>query len=136
MLFTGYATFFMSTPTTTNTTVTTAQNAEADAVNALVSVAEAAIIADLPWMATPGLKQLWQAFFSWAAGYLSKAIQQSTAFAIIDIQVNSEQNALSAALANIVAAQKSGNGTELQAAIAAYQKAQSALVNDDGSGST
>ncbi len=120
-------------PTTTNGTATAANNAIGAAGNAIVTVVEAMIITDQPWLGTIGVKQLWQALFGWIAGYFVKAAQNGATFAIIDVQVGNEESGISAALAALVAAEKTGNASAIQAAVQVYANCQSALVHDDGS---
>lgn len=104
-----------------------------DAVNAAAGVAETALEADYPWLALPIVKQLFEALFGYIAGKISDQLQNVATFTVIDIQVGSEESGISQALTNLIAAEKTGNAQQIQAAIAAYQAAQSALVNDDGS---
>lgn len=104
-----------------------------DAVNAAAGVAETAIEAQVPFLAVPGIKQIFEALFGWIAGKISEALQNVATFTVIDIQVGSEESGISQALANLIAAEKTGNAQTIQAAITAYQEAQSALIHDDGS---
>jgi hypothetical protein len=123
----------MGEPTTTNTTATTVDAIIAAGESSIVTVAENLIIADMPWMGFPIWKQIWETILGWFATYLSKAAQTGATFAIIDIQVGGEETQMSAALAALVAAEKTGDPNAIQLAVKNYQLAQSALVHDDGS---
>lgn len=123
----------MSDPTTTNSTATMADNIISATASTLEKVTEDMIIADVPLLATPIIKQLWEGLFNWIMGYASRAAQTGATFAVIDTQVNSEQSGMSSALAALVAAEKSGDANAIQKAIQAYQAAQSSLINSNGS---
>lgn len=130
----------MGTPLPPNVPVQTTDTAIDLAVKAGESIAETAaetaLDAAAPVFALPVIKQVTDAFIdeviSVIGGKISVAIQQAGTFLIIDTQVSSEEGGISQALANLMVAEKSGNPAQIQAAIAAYEKAQSALVNDDG----
>ena len=123
------------------TTVPTNTNAAAGAVNSVIAAAaqgvitaaETAIEVDVPFLALPGIKQIWQALFEWIAGYIVRALETAGTFTVISIQTGIEKQNLSIALQNVIAAEKSGDKNAIAAAIQAYQQAQSALVNSDGS---
>lgn len=123
----------MSGPTTTNSTATGIDGVIDAASGAIVSTVEALCIADQPWLAWPGVKQIWEGIFGYIAGQFEKAAELGATFAVIDVQVGGEESALSKALSAVVAAEKSGDKYAIQAAIQAYADAQSALVNYDGS---
>jgi Trk-type K+ transport system membrane component len=118
-------------PNTTATEVTTVMGAIGSGI---VSVAEGMIIADVPFLGTPIIKQIWEALFNWIAGYFQKAAETGATFTVIDTQVGSETSGISSALAALVAAEKTGDAAQITAAIQAYAKAQSSLVHDDGVG--
>lgn len=131
----------MSTPTTTNATATVADTVISDALNAGEQVAEAAaetaLDAAVPFFAVPVVKQITDEIIHLALTELTKELsitmQTAGTFVIIDTQVNSESSGLSAALLAVIAADKSGDPNAIAQAIKAYQAAQSALANDDGS---
>ena len=123
----------MGEPTTTNKTATTVDTIIKAGESAIVQVAENLIIADLPWMNIPVWKQIWEGILSWFATYLAKAAETGATFAVIDVQVGGEESAMSQALSELVAAEKTGDQNAIQSAIKNYQLAQSALVNDNGS---
>lgn len=123
----------MSAPTTTNATATTVDAGIKAAGSGIVGVAEGMIIAAQPWLGWPGIKQIWEALFSWIASYFEKAAATGATFVVIDVQVGSEETKMSAALAALVAAEKSGNADAIKTAIQVYANTQSTLVHDDGS---
>ena len=122
-----------SQPETTNEPATIINTTLSGAGKIVVGVVENMIVADVPWLGLPGIKQIWEGLLSWICGYVEKATQEGATFAVIDVQVSSEQSALSKALANLVAAQKSGDKDAIRSAILVYQQANSALIHDDGS---
>jgi hypothetical protein len=117
------------------------ENGLANAINegivlgggAVVQIAESLIIADVPFLGLPIIRQLWQAVLGFIAGYIEKALETGATFAVIDTQTAIEESNLSTALQNLIAAEKKGDPVELQAAIQAYAQAQSSLVHSDGS---
>lgn len=120
-------------PQTTNSTATEVNSIVSALGNAGVQAVEALIIADVPVLGFPGLKQLWELLLGWVAGYFIKAAENGATFAIIDLQIAGEESGMSKALAALVAAEKTGDAAQIQAAIKVYANAQSALVHDDGS---
>ena len=125
----------MTGPATTNQTATEVNSVIKSSGGTIVTVTEGLIVADVPWLGTPIVKQIWEAIFNWIASYFIKAAQTGATFAVIDVQVDSEESNISKALSALVAAEKSGDQNAIQTAIKNYQLAQSAIVNDDGSAS-
>ena len=123
----------MSAPTTDNKVAGTVNKIIKAGENAAVDSVEALIVADVPALGFPVLKQLWQALFGWIAAYFVKIAETGVTFVVIDLQVGHEESKMSAALAALVAAEKTGNADEIKKAIAVYAEAQSALVHSDGS---
>lgn len=97
---------------------------------------ETAIEVNVPFFALPVIKQVEEWTIEEIVGEVEKqasiGLQQIGTFVIIDTQISSEKKGISQALAALMLAEKSGDQNAIQAAIAAYQKAQSALVNVDG----
>lgn len=123
----------MGDPSTINTTATGANKIVAALGNAGVQIVEGLIIADVPLLGIPVIKQAWEALFGWMASYFVKASELGVTFTIIDIQVGSEENEMSAALASLVAAEKGGNQDDINKAIQNYITAQKDLISFDGS---
>jgi hypothetical protein len=118
--------------TITNPAANTADEVIKSIENILVPIAENAIIAAVPALGLPVIKQITQAIEQALANKLTALAQQGITFSIIDVQVGTEENNISEALQNLIAAEKSGNATEIQTAIQNYQAAQTSLVNSDG----
>lgn len=122
-----------STPETTNSTASKVSTIISTTGNVIVNVVEGMIIADQPWLGTPGIKQIWEALFNYIASYFIKAAQQGATFAIIDSQVSKEKMAISEAMAALIVAEQSGDLNAIKNAIQNYANANSALLHDDGS---
>ncbi|HEY5259462.1 MAG TPA: hypothetical protein VIJ46_02360 [Rhabdochlamydiaceae bacterium] len=120
-------------PTTENQLADEINTAIDNLSNLGISVVEGMMIADQPWLGFPGIKQAWELLFGWVAGYFIRAAQNGVTFAVIDAQVGHEESNMSTALANLVAAEKTGDPDAIHQAILDYASAQSALTRDDGS---
>jgi hypothetical protein len=120
-------------PTTENKTAGFIANAIKSLGNSGVKIVEALIIADLPWLGWPGIKQVWQLLLGFVASYFIVAAQNGATFEVIDTQVGGELDALSVALRALIAAQKTGDPVAIKKAIQDYADAHSALVHSDGS---
>ena len=126
---------------TTNPTATTVNTVVSDTLSAVENVAiqaeETALDAAEPAFALPVIKQITDEILTlgtdYIGGKLSVAVQQVGTFVVIDTQVSGEESGISQALASLMVAEKSGNASQIQAAITAYQEAQNAIVEDDGS---
>jgi hypothetical protein len=99
----------------------------------LVPIAQNAIIAAVPALGLPVVKQITEAIETALANQLTKMAEQGVTFAIIDAQTDSEQDNLSADQAALIEAEKSGNQQEIQQDMEKYAQDNSALINDDGS---
>ena len=119
----------------TNQTAQAVDNAIQSGASSIVSLTESMIIADVPFLGAPIIKQIWEALFGWIAGYFEKAAATGATFAVIDLQVDTEVSSVSVALQNLIAAEKTNNPVLIQRAVAAYAKANSNLINSDGSAS-
>ena len=122
-----------TTPETSNKTAGTVDTVINVSTEAIVSTVETMIIADVPLLGVPVVKQLWESLLGWIAGYFSKAMQNGATFAVIDTQVNSEEKGVSSALAALIAAEKSGDKNAIQTAIKNYATENSSLIHSDGS---
>ena len=120
---------------TTNQAAQGIDNAIQSGGSSIISLAENMIIADVPFLGFPIIKQIWEALFNFIAGYFEKAAETGATFAVIDAQTASESSNLSQALQALITAEKSGNAAAIQQAIQNYAKANSALINSDGSAS-
>lgn len=120
-------------PTTENATAGRIANILKSLGNSGVQAVEALIIADVPWLGWPGIKQAWEFVLGWVAGYFITAAQNGATFAVIDTQVGGELDALTIALRALIAAQKTGDPIAIKKAIQDYADAHSALIHSDGS---
>lgn len=123
----------MSGPTTVNSTATEADSVIKSIEAALVPVVEGILISQAPVLGLPVIKTIAALIESALMDKIATFIEEGVTFKIIDSQVGGEESSLSAALSNLIAAEKSNNQAAIRIAIQAYQAAQSALVNDDGS---
>ena len=133
--------FMAQTPPTTNPTATEINAEIAAAVDQAETIAdqaaETALDSAVPFFALPVIKPVTdliiEDIIKKLGEQLSIALQTIGTFVVIDTQVGSEKIGISQALANLMTAEKSGDQNAIQQAIDAYQKAQSALENSDGS---
>lgn len=123
----------MTTPDTTNKTASRVNQWLAALENAGMVAVMALMIADMPWLKWPIIYQFFKLGMGWVGSYVLKASQTGATFFVIDTQVAGEKNALSQALANLIAAEKSGDHDAIKKAIQAYADANSALTHYDGS---
>lgn len=128
-------------PFPTNTTADTINQTIDSAVKSGETLAEKAIETAIETAAPnpflwPVVKQVEEFAVEELVQYIGKEVsvnlQQFDTFIVIDTQVSGEKKGISQVLANLMSAEKSGDQNAIQAAVAAYQKAQSALVNSDG----
>lgn len=101
--------------------------------NVLVPIAENAIIAAVPTLGLPVVKQITEAIETALADKLTQLAETGVTFTIIDIQTGRENSAMSDAVKKLLAAQRSGDPNAIAQAQADFEKAQDALVHDDGS---
>jgi hypothetical protein len=124
----------MSTPTTTNSTLTTVNTIIKGIENVCLPLIENAIIAAVPTLGVPVVKQVSEEIETIIANYLDKWAQEQADFTVIDLQTDAEQNSISKDISNIEADEKSSNQTQLAKDEAQYAQDQSSLSNDNGSG--
>lgn len=122
-----------SAPTTSNSAAGLVNTGIAVTMKAAEVGVEKLIVADFPWAGLPVINQMINGLISYIGGKFSEVLQGIGTFTVIDAQVDGEQATLSQALANLIAAEKSGDQAQIQTAIQAYAAAQSALIHDDGS---
>lgn len=105
-------------------------------VNAVEAGAEAAIIAEAPVMATPVWKQIWEGALSWVFGLMNSGLGTITGMVIVDIQEYFALKTAASALAQLKAAQKSGNSDAITQANAVTDAAVAPIlhfIGTDGS---
>jgi len=106
-----------SSPATENKTLNEVNEIIKGIENTCLPLIEGVIIAHVPALGLPVVKQISESIEQIIANYLTKWAETQADFAIIDVQVDQEQSNLQKAKSD-----------------ADFQKAQSALINDDGSG--
>jgi hypothetical protein len=122
----------MGDPTTSNTGAKFAKRTVQDVLNAAVPVAEAAIIAAAPPMATPVFMQIWEEVFKLVVIELGNALGNDAADIVIDFQVYSQLVSAADAVKNLRAAQAAGDSDAIAKAKAIADAASDALLHYDG----
>jgi hypothetical protein len=122
----------VSTPLPNDPTTAKLDGAISTTVNSGVTAVETLALTLKPWLGWPVVKQIWEGIFQWIAGLFVQVAETGETFAVIDNQTGTEVTGMSTALANLLAAEKSGDQNAINAAIQAYATANSALVRSDG----
>lgn len=117
---------------TTNQTAATVNQELTELLEDTIPAAENAIIAAEPWMATPVLKQIWQAALKYLIDMIAKLAGQGAGFVVLDIQKYNTLTKAADALTAIQAAQKSGDQNALDQANAQADAAADALLHYTG----
>ena len=123
----------VSTPTGTNAAAGVGNQVVSGVVNVGVTVAETLLFADYPFLAVPVIKPLVQLAINFVSGYVIKGLSQFVTFAIIDVQVGTEETAYGKALAALKTAQTSGDTIAIYTALGNFQAAVQNLSHSDGS---
>lgn len=125
----------MSAPTTTNVLATAVNDAIKAALTGGSAAAEAALIADAPWLGLPIVKQL----LEWFIGLIEQPLYENAAIVmtkiIIALQVAEETSAVNQAFKNAQQAIEAGDPNDIASASTALDNAFAALGNYDGSAS-
>ena len=101
---------------------------------ALEPAIEAALIAAVPALGLPVVKQVVGEIEKIIEDKITVYLETGADFVIIDMQTNAENSNLAAARAAYIRALHTNDPAQIAAARKAYDVAQSALANDDGSG--
>ena len=126
----------MTDPTplpTTNVVASAIDSAVAVGESAAVTVVEKAAETSEPLLAVPFIKECFEAFVSWFMGFWSKTGQLEVTKVVTTVQTGIEETSLESANKAVEAAIASGDQNAIATAEAAFQKAQSAAANNDGS---
>lgn len=124
----------MASPTPTNSAAQTVDEIIQLAIfDVALKAAEAAIIADLPFLGLPIIDPIFLFFMEQIGGVLYKQIALGTTFIVIDIQVGLEKSAYTQAEAALRAAHLTGNQDAIQNATASFKSAFQKLFHYDGS---
>ena len=122
------------TPVPSDSGATQAETTVIDLFNAATTAAENLIIAAVPALGIPVLKQIWELIFSWITGYIGKAFGEGAAFIVIDIQVWAQVQKVLASSTALAQAQATGDPNAIATARAASDAAAQALFTFNGSG--
>lgn len=122
-----------SIPTGTNSTAQTVGDIASGTVNVVETTVEKLAEADVPILAAPVVKTLFEMVVGWLFGYIARAFSLFGIQMTIIIQTGAEVSSDNKALAALVAAQKSGDPVAIQKALAAFQLAVQNLGHADGS---
>jgi hypothetical protein len=121
-------------PTTTNGAATIADKVlHALIFDVAVSAAEAEIIAVVPAMGLPILKQIDEAVIKFVAEKIYTALALGATFAIIDAQTSAEASAANEAATNLKQALTGGDPNAVTKATEDFKAAFGKLVHYDGS---
>jgi hypothetical protein len=123
----------MSAPTTTNSAATIFDSLIKGAETSIIGLTYNAIIAAVPWLGLPVIKQVWTGIFAFIADYFTRQAELGATFAVIDTQVNEEELTFNQALAALKAAQTSGDPNAISVAEKNFINAATALGSYDGS---
>jgi len=122
-----------STPQTINPIASRLNGVIRGAETGLAGTVESMAIAAVPQLGWPIVRWIWEALLEWVLSLAAQAVQQGATFEVIDVQVGHEQTALARALAQLIAAQKTGDPNAILAARKAFAEAHASLSHDDGS---
>lgn len=121
-----------NSPTTTNTEAVWAGQTIEAIFKIAVPVAEAAIIASAPFMATPVLKQIWEELFEVIVDEFAKAIGTEGKYLVIDAQRYYAVKDIVTATAALKSAQASGDPDAITKANADVDDAADAILHYRG----
>ena len=117
----------------TNSTETTADNIIQDIKSNLAPLIQAAIIAQVPFLGDPVIKQITDTVENVIENYAAKMAEEVVNFAIVDKQVSDEKSAVTDALTGLEAAEKTGDSNAIANAEEIFENANASLDADDGS---
>lgn len=123
----------MSDPTGTNQAAQTGDTIVESAMKGAETAVEAALTADLPFLADPIIKQIFDFVMDELIGAEAKQLALLLTNLIVDVQVNNEESSFQKALAALKAAQATGDANAIQTALQNFLAAAKALGNADGS---
>jgi hypothetical protein len=123
-------------PTTNNAAATVANDVLHGLIfDVAVSAAEAAIVAEAPFMANPVLQFIEDEVIKYVAGKIYEALAKGATFAIIDAQTSAEAAAANAATSALKSALTTGDQNAIDKATQDFTSAFGKLVHLDGSAS-
>jgi hypothetical protein len=122
-------------PSTNNTLVATVNQAINVAMSLGEGAVEAAIIAEVPFLGLPGLKQGLGLILGWLESYFYDDAAAVATSIIVDLQISAETTATQTAFNNVQAAIQGGDPVAIQKASTDLDSAFAGLVHSDGSSS-
>lgn len=122
-------------PTTSNTLAGIVNGAIKAGLDGGTTTIEAVIIADVPWLGLPVVKQILEYFLGFVEKYFYTGAANAATKLVIDMQVDSEISATNAAFANVQAALASGDTSAIQKASTDLDAAFASIIHYDGSSS-
>lgn len=124
----------MDAPTTENPVATVVNSILKELIeNVGETAAEAAIIADVPWLGVPVVKQVFEYLLGFVGSYIYKQAAWGATKIIIDVQTKMEASAAYSAFQNLQMAIASGDPGAITKASQDLDKAYAALIHFDGS---
>lgn len=123
----------MDTTPTTNQAAADADKLIKLVEGILVPIAENAIVAAVPALGLPIVKQIVDVITQALSDDLTQLAETGVTFGIIDNQVSNEEDNITSATAALEAAQTSGDSNAIAKANAEEDAAAQALINSDGS---
>jgi hypothetical protein len=101
-----------------------------------VTVAEAAAIAEVPFLGLPIIRTLFHMVLTKIAGYIYQPLAMNAIFTVISIQTDSQKSAYAAAEGKLRAANLTGDPMKIKEATDGFKEAFRSLVKFDGVGHT
>ena len=98
-----------------------------------VNAALADIIATLPILGVPGVKQILGLIVNYIAGKIYDVLSTTAAFAIIDAQTGKEADAVNASIWNLKNALLTGKEDQIEKSKSDFRISFAALIHTDGS---
>lgn len=123
----------MSDPTTVNKTASVVNEILKDIIEGSgVKAIEASVIADVPWLGLPFIKQIFEFILNKVATLIYQAAAEAATKIIIDVQVNMEESSVLSSFQNLQMAIASGDQNAIKIASDDLDKAYGSLIHSDG----
>lgn len=101
-------------------------------INDAIPIAEAAIIASAPFLATPFIRPIWEFFFKLLVQKISEALGVGASFIVMDIQKYTQVTSAASAIDALKDAQISGDQNAIDQARLAADAAAASLLRYNG----
>jgi hypothetical protein len=123
----------MSDPTTVNSGLALSDSMVTTVMDAAIAAVEAEIIAAVPELGLPVIKQVLELALHVVEGLTEEQLLRVATFLIVDAQTGLEQSNLVKAAGVLAAATATGNADAINQANQDFEKALAALIHFDGS---